>query len=49
LWGVISEDDIQRIVNSTASPFLACQHLVEAANAAGGPDNISVVLVRTAN
>lgn len=46
LWGVISEDDIQRIVNSTASPFLACQHLVEAANAAGGPDNISVVLVR---
>lgn len=49
LWGVISEDDIQRIVNSTASPFLACQHLVEAANAAGGPDNISVVLVRTTN
>ncbi|MEX2161247.1 MAG: PP2C family serine/threonine-protein phosphatase [Anaerolineales bacterium] len=46
LWGVVPEDDIQRIVNSTASPFLACQHLVEAANAAGGPDNISVVLVR---
>ncbi|MEX1248535.1 MAG: PP2C family serine/threonine-protein phosphatase [Anaerolineales bacterium] len=46
LWGVVAEDDIQRIVSSTASPFLACQHLVEAANAAGGPDNISVVLVR---
>lgn len=46
LWGVISEDDIQRIVNSTASPYLACQHLIEAANAAGGPDNISVVLAR---
>jgi len=46
LWGVLSEDDIQRIVNSTSSPFLACHHLVEAANAAGGPDNISVVLVR---
>jgi protein phosphatase len=49
LWGVISEDDIQRIVNSTSSPFLACQHLVEAANAAGGPDNISVVLARLVN
>ena len=46
LWGVVNEDDIQRIVNSTSSPYLACQHLVEAANAAGGPDNISVVLVR---
>ncbi len=46
LWGVISEDDIQHIVNSTSSPYLACQHLVEAANAAGGPDNISVVLAR---
>ncbi|MEX2144745.1 MAG: PP2C family serine/threonine-protein phosphatase [Anaerolineales bacterium] len=46
LWGVVSEDDIQRIVNATSSPYLACQHLVEAANAAGGPDNISVVLVR---
>lgn len=46
LWGVLPEDDIQRIVNSAASPFMACQHLVEAANAAGGPDNISVILVR---
>lgn len=49
LWGVLAEDDIQSIVNSTASPYLACQHLVEAANAAGGPDNISVVLVRAVN
>lgn len=49
LWGVLPEDDIQRIVNSAASPYLACQHLVEAANAAGGPDNISVVLVRSVN
>lgn len=49
LWGVLEEDDIQSIVNATASPYLACQHLVEAANAAGGPDNISVVLVRAIN
>jgi protein phosphatase len=46
LWGVVDEETIQRIVNSTASPYLACQHLVQAANAAGGPDNICVVLVR---
>jgi PPM family protein phosphatase len=46
LWGSVTEDEIQRIVNLTPSPFLACHQLVEAANAAGGPDNISVVLVR---
>jgi protein phosphatase len=46
LWGVVDESEIQRIVNSAASPYLACQQLVEAANAAGGPDNISVVLAR---
>lgn len=46
LWGYVDEDDIQTIVNATASPYLACLHLVETANAAGGPDNISVVLAR---
>lgn len=49
LWGTIAEDDIAHIVNSTLSPHLACQHLVEAANAGGGPDNIAAVLVRLAN
>ncbi|MCW5876152.1 MAG: serine/threonine-protein phosphatase [Anaerolineales bacterium] len=46
LWGAVPEDEIRRIVHATPSPYLACQQLVEAANANGGPDNISVVLVR---
>lgn len=46
LWGVIEKDSIESIVNSEANPHLACQQLVEAANTAGGPDNISVILVR---
>lgn len=49
LWGVVDEDDIQRIVNEASSPYLACRQLVKAANAAGGPDNISVVLARLVN
>ncbi|HEY7615398.1 MAG TPA: protein phosphatase 2C domain-containing protein, partial [Terriglobales bacterium] len=49
LWGVVDEDEMERIVNSAASPYLACQQLVEAANAAGGPDNISVILARLVN
>lgn len=46
LWGVISEKEIfEAIVNS---PTLgeACQRLVEAANDAGGPDNITVILAQ---
>lgn len=49
LWGAVSEDEMQRIINAAEGPHQACQQLVQAANAAGGPDNISVVLVRAAS
>jgi len=46
LWGLVPEDEIYRIVTSSPSPAEACQRLVEAANDAGGPDNITAILVR---
>jgi serine/threonine protein phosphatase PrpC len=46
LWGVITEHDLARSVNEAPNLQRACQNLVNAANAAGGPDNISVVLVQ---
>jgi len=46
LWGVISEETLFQIVMDSENPSRACQQLVKAANAAGGPDNISVVLVQ---
>jgi protein phosphatase len=46
LWGFVEEDDIFRIIADAPNPQRACQNLVDAANAAGGPDNISVILVR---
>jgi PPM family protein phosphatase len=45
LWGTVSDAEIQRTVLSAADPQSACDQLVEAANAAGGPDNITVILV----
>ena len=45
LWGVVPENDIFRIISSNKNLSMACHQLVEAANAAGGPDNISVILV----
>lgn len=46
LWGVVLADHIQRIIKESTSLSLACQRLVAAANKAGGPDNISAILVQ---
>lgn len=46
LWGVISDGDIFNIIATSMDPQQACQLLIEAANNAGGPDNISVIVVR---
>ncbi|MEP0805320.1 MAG: serine/threonine-protein phosphatase [Chloroflexota bacterium] len=46
LWGVVAEQDIIRAVNEAPNLQRACQNLVTAANAAGGPDNISVILAQ---
>jgi serine/threonine protein phosphatase PrpC len=49
LWGVITEEDLAAIVTMAAEPQLICQSLVDVANQAGGPDNISVIIVRLAS
>jgi serine/threonine protein phosphatase PrpC len=46
LWGLVSDDDMRRIVYNAPNIQRACQDLVAAANAAGGPDNISVILAQ---
>ena len=46
LWGVVTDQDIFRIIKEAPSLQRACQNLVEAANAAGGPDNISVIIAQ---
>jgi len=46
LWSVVSESELQNLVRTSSSPEDTCQRMVEAANAAGGPDNISAILIR---
>jgi serine/threonine protein phosphatase PrpC/pSer/pThr/pTyr-binding forkhead associated (FHA) protein len=43
--GQVEDAVIQQIVMSAATPQAACDALIAAANAAGGPDNITAVLV----
>ncbi len=47
LHGVIKPDQIEQILKDNAAPLeQKCRRLVEAARSAGGPDNISCVLIR---
>jgi serine/threonine protein phosphatase PrpC len=46
LWGLVPDHKILEVVRSAPSPQSACEQLVEAANAAGGPDNITAVMVQ---
>ena len=46
LWGVITEQDLVRSITDAPTLQRACKNLVNAANTAGGPDNISVILVQ---
>jgi hypothetical protein len=50
LTGMVSEDDIRRILEEQSDPQVAADALVEAANRAGGQDNVTaVVLVAVAD
>jgi len=46
LNGYVEDQDIHKIVLNAAAPQEACQWLIDAANAAGGPDNITAILVQ---
>ncbi len=46
LWGTVQDTEMFNIITTAANPSIACNKLIEAANAAGGPDNISAVLVQ---
>ena len=46
LWGIVPEKELGMSIKNTATLHDAVQKMVDAANDAGGPDNISAILVR---
>lgn len=45
LWGMLSDPEIAAILGAADSPETACDLLVNAANSAGGRDNITTVII----
>jgi PPM family protein phosphatase len=48
LWGSVPDPTLARLLHGAADLAAGAQLLIDAANAAGGPDNITAVLVRIA-
>ena len=46
LSGQVSRDDIARVVSEDRDLVQACRKLIDLANQAGGPDNITVIIAR---
>jgi len=46
LWELVRDPEIQRVLTDEVDAAAACAKLVQLANAAGGADNISVIVVR---
>jgi protein phosphatase len=46
LWSLVPDDRIQALIRQSPHPQAACEALVAAANAAGGPDNITAVMIQ---
>ncbi len=46
LWNLVSEDLIRSVVAEEDNPQEACRKLVHLANERGGPDNITVLLIK---
>lgn len=45
LWSIVGQEGINEIIKFGKSPQQTCDRLIDAANDAGGPDNISAIFV----
>ncbi len=49
LWGMVPQSDIYEVVMNTNDPQQACEKLVALANAKGGTDNITAIIIQVSS
>jgi protein phosphatase len=49
LWGEVSEPDIKEVLNQAPTPMAAAEQLIDMANASGGPDNITAIIIQVSD
>jgi protein phosphatase len=49
LWGEVSEAAIKEVLSQVISPLLAAKQLIDQANALGGPDNITAIIIHVSD
>jgi serine/threonine protein phosphatase PrpC len=45
LWSILGQETLRQIIHDGVTPQQTCDQLIDAANLAGGPDNISAIYV----
>ncbi len=46
LWGEVTEPELKEVLQNAASPLIAAEQLIDIANASGGPDNITAIIIQ---
>jgi len=49
LWGEVSEPALKDVLNNSSSPLKAAEKLINLANASGGPDNITAIIIQVSD
>ena len=49
LWGEVTEPEIKDVLQDAPSPLAAAKQLIDIANASGGPDNITAIIIQVSN
>jgi serine/threonine protein phosphatase PrpC len=49
LWGEVSEPNLKQVLNNAPSPLAAAEQLIELANASGGSDNITAIIIHVSD
>jgi protein phosphatase len=49
LWGEVAEPNLKEVLNSASTPPQAAEQLINMANASGGPDNITAIIIQVSD